>query len=254
MDQADIFDRNTRRRNRDRVHRSNPEDRWLIAFMAAELGVRLSVVKRPFRDVLILGSDFGTFEKQRYFPEAKVTIADPGSFAEVQCDEDFLPFARDSFDLVIAFGTLDTVNDLPGALILIRHSLRADGLFLAAMMGAGCLPVLKSCVAGSGIARVHPQIEVRAAGDLLTRAGFFMPVAESETVTARYPNVFRLFGDLRANGLTNALQRRHPLSRAQLSQISDSFAPKITQKTEEQFSFIFLTGWAPSAKPVPVNQ
>ncbi len=254
MDQADIFNRNTRRRNRDRAYQSAPDDRWLITHMADEVGVRLGVVKRQFVDVLMLGSDFGALTAEGYFPKAKVTIADPGTFADVQCDEDFLPFASDSFDLIVAIGTLDTVNDLPGALLLIRRCLRGDGLFLGAMMGAGSLPVLKSSIAGTGIARIHPQIEVRAAGDLLTRAGFFIPVAESEMVIARYPSIYRLFGDLRANGLTNAMQKRSPLTRTQLSQIAEAFAPNADQKTEEEFAFIFLTGWAPPAKPVPASQ
>src|SRR3546814_14159615 len=78
----------------------------------------------------------------------KVVCADPG-FANaremkgVQADEDALPFADASFDLIIACGTLESVNDLPGALILIRRILRPDGLFLAAFAGAGSLPVLR---------------------------------------------------------------------------------------------------------------
>ncbi|MCP5990175.1 class I SAM-dependent methyltransferase, partial [Klebsiella pneumoniae] len=90
--------------------------------------------------------------------------------------EDALPFADDSFDLVIACGTLDSVNDLPGALILMRRVLRPDGLMLAAFAGAGSLSRLKAALLAAEGDRpgqhVHPQVDVRSAGDLLSRAGF----------------------------------------------------------------------------------
>ena len=46
-------------------------------------------------------------------------------------DEEALPFAPGRFDLVVSAMSLHWVNDLPGALLQIRQSLRPDGLFLA---------------------------------------------------------------------------------------------------------------------------
>ncbi|MFX5595170.1 methyltransferase domain-containing protein, partial [Acinetobacter baumannii] len=58
-------------------------------------------------------------------------------------DEDRLPFAPGSFDLVVSAGVLDSVGDLPGALAQIRRVLRPDGLFLAAFVGGSSLSTLR---------------------------------------------------------------------------------------------------------------
>src|SRR3546814_8603837 len=79
--------------------------------------------------------------------------------------------------------------DMPGAVILVRRILRPDGLFLAAFAGAGSLPVLRSALLAGDADRpaqhIHPQIDVRSAGDLLSRAGFAMPVADGDSLTVR---------------------------------------------------------------------
>src|SRR3546814_8147465 len=125
----------------------------------------------------------------------------------VQADEDALPFADASFDLIIACGTLESVNDLPGALILIRRILRPDGLFLAAFVGAGSLPVLRSALLAGDADRpakhIHPQIAVRSAGDPLRRAGFAMPEAEGDSPTVRYSSLMSLVADMRGMGGSN---------------------------------------------------
>jgi NADH dehydrogenase [ubiquinone] 1 alpha subcomplex assembly factor 5 len=200
MTQADIFSRATRRRFRDRAFTSDPDDRWLTRMMAAELADRLGAIRRRFERVLIIGNDSSELRKLIAPHGSYTLLADTGfrgaaAAFGVQCDEDRLPFANASFDLVLAPGGLDTVNDLPGALILIRRILVPDGLFLGAMAGAGGLETLRSIVSGVNradqiVTRHHPQIDVRGAGDLLVRAGFRLPVAESHLVTARYPSLF----------------------------------------------------------------
>jgi NADH dehydrogenase [ubiquinone] 1 alpha subcomplex assembly factor 5 len=258
MIQPDIFSRATRRRFRNRAFASDYDSRWLTRLITTELVDRLSVIKRDFDRVLIIGNDGG--ELQRLIaPSGSLThVADPSvrgaaNSNGVQCDEDRLPFADTSFDLVLAPGGLDTVNDLPGALVLIRRILRPDGLFLGAMAGAGGLDTLRTVIASVTdpnriVARHHPQIDVRAAGDLLTRAGFALPVAESHYITARYPDLFRLIGDLRANAMTNALVARQPLRRDQVTQMAARFSAAGNPKTEETFSLLFMTGWAPPAR------
>jgi SAM-dependent methyltransferase len=248
MEPIEIFCRATRRRNRRRVSMSPQDDRWLIKYMATELSDRLNVVRNVFVDILVLGSDYGSLDFATLYPYANVTVADPGAVSALQCDEDRLPFADKSFDLIVAIGTLDTVNDLPGALLLIRRMLRDDGLFLGAMLGAGSLTTLKKCFVVSGVARFHPQIDVRSAGDLLARAGFALPVADSDTILANYSSMFRLVGDLRANGLANALMQRYPLSRSDVLGAVQRFSSGDGKKTTEQFALVTLIGWAPSRK------
>ena len=258
MTEPDIFSRATRRRFRDRAFASDDDSRWLTRFMMTELVDRLELIKRKFDRVLIIGNNCGDLQKL-ISPSGSLTlIADPSFYGAangngVQCDEDRLPFANASFDLVLVLGGLDTVNDLPGALVLIRRILIGDGLFLGAMVGAGSLEALRNtimCITEPNriIARHHPQIDVRGAGDLLTRAGFTQPVTDSHHITAKYPDLYRLINDLRANAMTNALVERQPLRRDQVAQMAEHFAAAGNPKTEEIFSLIFMTGWAPPAR------
>lgn len=245
MDRPAIFSREARRQRRARILRYSADDRWLLAHMAGDLLERLAGVRRQFARALVVGSDFGLLEPFLSAAGTLVTVTDTSptiaaSIGGVACDEDRLPFADDTFDLVLSLGVLDTVDDLPGALILIRRALTPDGLFLASLSGAGGLVSLRRGFASdSGIARFHPQIDARAAGDLLARAGFTLPVAEIDMVTARYRSIERLFSDLRANGLTNVLARRFPLRRSDMENAASTLQPPI----EEQFSILTLTGW-----------
>lgn len=238
---------------------------------ADELIERLSLIKRQFRTALDLGCGDGYLSRALRERGLETVSADCSSvFASalggIACDEDRLPFADQAFDLVLSIGCLDSVNDLPGALTLIRRSLRPDGLFLAAFAGAGSLPrlrsVLRTAEDAHGFApspRIHPQIDVRAAGDLLGRAGFALPVADSESVTVRFPSLFHLIADLRGMGATNILHARSPrtLHRAILGMAAADFSAQAEPdgKTVERFELIYLSGWAPSPdQPQPARR
>ena len=264
------FDRGLRRLRRDRAARNGEDCFYLHRRAADELIERLDLVRRDFRQALDLGTG------QTYLTEAlrtrglAVTPADPGLlFAErasgVQCDEDRLPFGNGCFDLVVSIGLLDTVNDLPGALTLIRRSLKPDGLFLGAFAGAGSLPRLRRAMAAAdeavGIAapRIHPQIDVRTAGDLLGRAGFALPVADTESITVRFAGLSGLIADLRGMGATNTLsaRSRRPIGRPGLAAAIGAFeaAADPDGKTAERFEIIHMSGWAPSPEqPRPARR
>jgi SAM-dependent methyltransferase len=267
MSQDAPFDRDLRRLRRDRAARRFDEADYLHRLMADELIERLDLVKRDFRRALDLGCAGGYLTGRLRGRGLEVTACDPGgAFARaaggVQADEDRLPFADGAFDLIVSAGTLDGVNDLPGALLLIRRALRPDGLFLGAFAGAGSLPRLKRAmltadsVEGAAAARVHPQIDVRAAGDLLTRAGFALPVADSQPVDVRFSALPDLVRDLRAMGATNILagRSRKPLGRHALAAAIADFGEE-EGKTTERFEIIHLLGWAPSPdQPGPARR
>ena len=263
MQPPDIFDRHARRLRRDRAVRDYADHDFLRAAMLDGIADRLDAVKRTFEAVLDIGCFDGAFVPPA---GARVARLDPGfGFARraggVQGDEDRLPFADGAFDLVVAAGTLDTVSDLPGALTLIRRTLRPDGLFLGAFVGAGSLPTLRAGLrAAEGerpVARLHPQIEVRSAGDLLLRAGFALPVADVETLTVRYSGFARLLDDLRGMAGSNLLASRRPLRRATLAAAAADFAARAAAdgRTAERFDIVFLTGWSPSPdQPKPARR
>lgn len=257
---ADLpFDRRLRRVRRDRAAGSTSGADYLHRLAANELLDRLNLVNRAFVDVLDLGCGGGYLSSQLRARGHRVIAADAGTrFARarcgVQCDEDRLAFGDGAFDLIISVGVLDSVNDLPGALVLIRRALRPDGLFLGALAGAGSLPRLKAAMfaadeaQGGATARIHPQIDVRAAGDLLSRAGFALPVADSHGITVRFPSLLSLVGDLRGMGGTNILAARstHLLGRNALAAATANFASVADGdgKTGERFEIIYLIGWA----------
>ncbi|HWT13785.1 MAG TPA: methyltransferase domain-containing protein [Allosphingosinicella sp.] len=265
------FDRGLRRLRRDRAAGRGDGAAYLRRRAADELIERLDLVRRDFREALDLGcGDLYLTERLRG-RVLGVTPADPGwrfagAAGGVQCDEDRLPFRDGSFDLIVSVGVLDGVNDLPGALALARRALRPDGLFLAAFAGAGTLPALRramrSAEEAAGMAsspRIHPQIDVRAAGDLLARAGFAMPVADADTVTVRFPSLLRLVDDLRAMGATNVLAARsqRPLGRTALAAAMTAFAAEAGEdgKTAERFEIVYMSGWAPSPdQPTPARR
>lgn len=263
MDSPAIFDRSARRRHRDRAATGYRDADFLRAYMLDAISERLDSVSRSFETVLDLGAFDGRFAAPTH---ARVVRMDAGfRFAAasrgVQADEDRLPFADGSFDLVVSVGVLDSVGDLPGALTLARRVLRPDGLFLAAFAGAGSLGTLRQVLheaeADRPAARIHPQVDVRSAGDLMMRAGFALPVADTETLTVRYASLFALLRDLRAMGAGNVMPGRVPLRRDVLARAAALFADHADAdgRTRETFEIIYMTGWAPApSQPRPARR
>ena len=255
----DIFDSALRARRRDRMLPTYADHDFLHQAMLDELLDRLGDVQRDLPEALVIGCPDGRARAALEAMGKRVACVDPSFLAAramngVQADEDALPFADDSFDLVLACGTLDSVNDLPGALILMRRVLRPDGLMLAAFAGAGSLPRLKAALLAAEGDRagqhIHPQVDVRAAGDLLSRAGFAMPVADGETLTIRYGDIVRLMHDLRGMGAGNVLAHRPPaLTREVLMRAAAHFAEGADPdgRVAEQIALIYLSGWKPDA-------
>lgn len=175
----------------------------------------------------------------------------------VQVDEEALPFADESLDLVVSTLALHWVNDLPGALIQIRRALRPDGLFLGAMLGGATLTELRQVLTeaeaeitgGAGL-RVSPFADTFDAAGLLQRAGFALPVADIDRVRVRYSHPLKLIADVRAMGEANALtdRARRPLSRAVLARACELYAARFAEpdgRVVATFDIITLTGWAP---------
>ncbi|HVI99461.1 MAG TPA: methyltransferase domain-containing protein [Sphingomonas sp.] len=260
MDRPDIFDRHRRRLLRDRAAPTYADHDFLRAEMLEGIADRLASVTRGFDDVLDLGCFDGGFTP----PGAKrIVRVDAGhAFAGgLQADEDRLPIADASVDLVISAGVLDSVNDVPGALTLARRALRPDGLFLGAFLGGESLATLRGVLleaeADRPAARTHPRIDVRSAGDLMVRAGFALPVADIETLNVRYRDLFGLLRDLRGMAATSLLPDPAPLSRAGLARAAAAFAARADAdgRTVERFDIVTLTGWAPApSQPKPARR
>ena len=268
-DDLKIFDRVSVRRHRDRAAASLEDSDFLFREIAERLAERLDDVTRRFPRALDLGCRSGllgdalgarggieTLVQAELSPRLARKAAASGRPTLV-ADEEALPFAPRSFDLITSLLTLHWVNDLPGALLQIRQALKPDGLFLAALFGGETLRELRMALLDaeseleSGASpRVSPFAELRDAGGLLQRAGFALPVADQDTITVRYPDALALMRDLRAMGESNAVRdRRKGLTRratlAHAAALYEARHRPPEGKLPATFQVIFLTGWAP---------
>ena len=203
----------------------------------------------------------------------RVVIAEPAieplvrtSGERVAADPELAPFRDASFDLVFSNLILHWTADLPGALVQLRRILKSDGLLLAAMLGGQTLVELRTALfeaelqeEGGVSPRVSPTIELGDAAALLQRAGYALPVADSETITVAYPDLLALMRDLRGMGETNALaaRRRQFMRRATLARAALIYAERFAEsdgRIPATFEVLFLCGWAPhpsQPKPLP---
>jgi SAM-dependent methyltransferase len=263
-----LFDMDLRAWRRDRAATHFVQHAFLYEAAAEEMLERLNDVSRDFRDALVIGAPVDLLPAALRARGMAVTIADPGArFATqnggVQIREDGgLPFAPASFDLILSCGTIDSVNDVPGLLVQLRELLRPDGLLLGAFLGGGSLAKLRNALlAADGdrpAQRLHPQIDVRAAGDLLQRAGFAMPVADVQSLNVGYDGLLRLLADLRGMGAAQCLASHPPaLTRTGLIHAIEAFAAQADPdgRIRERFEIVHVSGWRPDpSQPKPARR
>jgi SAM-dependent methyltransferase len=261
------FDRRRLRLHRDRAATALPSHDFLFKDVAERLADRLADFARRFELALDLGCHGGELGRalqatgkidrllQSDISLAMVRRAEDGRGPLLVADEEALPFAAASLDLVMSNLSLHWVNDLPGSLLQIRYSLKPDGLFLAAMFGAGTLVELRDVLAeaetdvsGGARPRVAPLPELRDAAGLLQRAGFALPVADQEIIAVTYPDPFRLLADLRGMGESSTLVSGGALSRRSLLRAAELYAERHADaggRLQASFRILFLAGWAP---------
>jgi SAM-dependent methyltransferase len=273
-----IFDRGliNRRLNRAWAHdRGRAQADFLLVRAAEDLCERLSLVKRRFA----LAADFGspgphgaaalTAGRQadcviRVAPtEASLGT---GGFLRAVGDLERIPVADGRLDLAVSLLALQTVNDLPGALVQMRRAVKDDGLLIVAMIGGETLTELRqsltiaeSEILGGVSPRVAPFVDVRALGGLAQRVGLALPVVDLERQVVRYPDIFALLADLRAMGAASALhaRSRKPLRREVLLRAAAVYAERFADpdgRLRATFDFVWLSGWAPhESQPKPLE-
>jgi SAM-dependent methyltransferase len=270
-----IFDRALVNRRLDRAWAHGKGADFLIVRAAQELGDRISLVRRRFT----IAADFGSPGPHgagalaasgqidhviRLAPtQASVGL---GAFLPAVGDIERLPVGDGRLDLAVSLLALQTVNDLPGALIQLRRALRADGLMMAAMLGGDTLTELRQSftiaeaeIVGGASPRVAPFVDVRALGGLAQRAGLALPVVDLDRTIVRYADILALMSDLRAFGAANPLEARsrNPLRRDVLARASAIYAERFAEpdgRLRATFDFLWLSGWAPDeSQPKPLE-
>jgi len=259
-----IFDRSLLRTRQRRARALGPTT-FLLDCVASELDERLSAVLRQFDIAVDLGTPTDVVRRMLAASGKFKTIVAAEfnameldrSFPRIIADEEALPFAESSLDLVTSALALQFVNDLPGTLIQIRRALKPDGLLLAALVGGESLAELREAIATAeseiegGISpRVAPFADVQELGALLQRAGFALPVVDTERLVVRYDSAIALMHDLRQMGATNILyeRRRKPLKRATLERTTAIYAERFADadgRLRARFDIVWLSGWVP---------
>jgi len=260
MENSKIFDRLTYQKRRNQVAAGWKEHNFLKIEATQRLCESLQDIARSFPLVLDIGCHHQ--EMARALPANSYSIST--DFArnmrpDVVCDEELLPFAENSFDLVTAILSLHHVNDLVGTLIQIRHILKPDGLFAAVIYGANTLKELRAAVLKASTngnfplsPRISPFVEVRDAGALLQRSGFALPVVHNELIELEYDNPFALMKDIKGQGEMTILSDRSKYftTRSHLGAIAQHYHKDDANQQgtiPATIELITLTGWKPDS-------
>lgn len=263
-----LFDRDLLRQRRQRAAGSIHSYNFLVQRAFDDICDRVEGVMRDFDHSLILGGGPGLLtELRQRHAGAKtgwVVQSDlaPAIAAQLEgpalaLDEERLPFADASLDLVLAPLGLHWTNDLPGVLVQLRRALKPDGFLAAALLGGNSLTELRQCLiaaetelSGGAHARVSPLAGTFDIAALLQRAGFTMPVADVDRVTVRYDNAFALMADLRGMGETSILadRPRSPATRALFVRMAEIYTQRFADpdgRIRATFEIVHAAGWAP---------
>ena len=247
---APIFDRELLQKRRKRASHNFAEYEFLHQRAAAVLEDRLLDVTRDFDQGLAIGAALSDLPKIATLEHTQDNVTGP---------EERFAYAENSLDVIVSNLMLHTINDLPGALVQMRSALRPDGLFVAAMFGGETLYELREVMAhtelslrGGQSPRISPFADKQQMGSLMQRAGFALPVVDSDIFTVTYSALTKLLHDLRGMGESNIIAARDK------RYVGRDFFPAVERAYQESyaevdgrlpasFEIIYLTGWAPHA-------
>ncbi len=261
-----IFDRKLLIRRRVRASAKFESHDFLLKRIADDFSERLETLLRTFPMAVNLGAHHGLVSMMLAQHKNVGSVISTENCLpllmqcippRILCDEEYLPFADQSLNLVVSGLSLQFINDLPGTLIQIRRALKPDGLFLGAVLGGETLFELRQSfllaeeeMDGGASPRISPSADIRDYGALLQRAGFALPVTDTDNVTVTYETPLHLMRDLRGMGCGNVLQARKktPLKQSTLLKVVEIYKHHFSQadgRIPATFEIITLTGWAP---------
>ncbi|MBX2833253.1 MAG: methyltransferase domain-containing protein [Rhodospirillales bacterium] len=282
-DPITVFDRHILKLRRDRAATRAQDFNFLFAETAERLADRLDDTTRSFPIAVDLGCHSGELGQiigkrgeieqlyqadisQRYAKAAQANNAG-NTKATLVADEEFLPFAEGSLDLILSNLSLHWVNDLPGMLLQARRALKSDGLFLASMLGGETLRDLREALMtaeaeeeGGVSPRVSPFVDVKDAGALLQRSGFALPVVDADDLLIDYPDALKLMRDLSGMGESNLITKRSKkfTKRSTLARAAAIYHERHARpdgRIHAKFQIIYLTAWAPDeSQPKPLRR
>lgn len=240
---TDLFDEKARGSRRARAAR-RPE-LFLHERAFEDVMDRLALIQRSFSKALLVGGFHAKWRERLLARASSADVIEPDQLMQVE---------PGAYDLCVSIGALDTENDLPRALLALRFALKPDSLAVGAFSGGETLPTLRAAMRaadesmGAATPHVHPRIEPSALAQLLSDAGFAMPVVDVDRVDVRYRDLRHLVGDLRAMGGTNILtaRSRKPLTRAAAAAAAKQFGSHARDgRVTERFELLHFAAWTP---------
>jgi len=255
-----IFDTDRERWRRKARPPRLPED--LRQRLGEDLADRLALVRRPFPRLLICGP-LARHLAGVAGAEGRTVLVDG---IDLELDPENLALPPAELDCIISIFGLETVNDLPGALIQMRRALKPDGFFLACLFAGETLHELRAAwleaeaaMLGGASLRVAPFADVRELGALLQRAGFALPVADLDRTTLRYADALALMREIRALGFAPSFHERsrRPVTAGLLARVAAAYASRATDadgRLRATVEIAWLTGWSPhESHPQPLK-
>jgi NADH dehydrogenase [ubiquinone] 1 alpha subcomplex assembly factor 5 len=256
--EIEIFNPLDVRRHKARSAKNFEHFDFLHQWAMSQFDERLSMIRREFKNVLHIGGR-GSETLKNKFPNLIVQDESADFRPHVIASPEFAPYEAASFDLILSALDMHAVNDLPGALLQIRKSLKPDGLFLGALFGGETLHELRTSLTKTELSlkngaspRVSPFADKQQMGALMQRAGFALPVIDSEIITVTYDHMFKLMHDLRGMGETNAIQARSRINpgKAYFMEAANTYQQNYAEddgRIPASFEIIFVLGWSPHA-------
>lgn len=248
-----IFDKAQIVKNRIRSASDIENYNFLFSFTANQILDRISLIKKDFEQKLWMGCRADKRYRENFISADIIQNFNP----DIIFDPEFLPFKDKSLDLIVNCLDLHTINDLPGTLIQIFRALKPDGLFIGTMIGGESLYELRDCLQRAEIEltggispRIAPFADKQDVGALMQRAGYALPVIDSEKIIVTYPTLIKLLHDLRCMGEGNAIHNRNKKTpnRALFQRTEDIYFQNYCDKEGRMittFEIIFMAGWSP---------
>ncbi|MBU1174218.1 MAG: SAM-dependent methyltransferase [Alphaproteobacteria bacterium] len=223
---------------------------FVTELVLAELAERLASVNRRFARAALVGPTLSGLDVDLPMVDALELVPT----LTPRHSDDMPALATGVYDLLASMLDLQAVNDVPGTLMRLRRRLKPDGLFLAVALGGASLGELRAAwiaadagIAGGAYARVAPFMDVRDAGSLLQRAGFAMPVSDSDTHRVRYADPLRLMREIKGLGAANPMadKPRRPVTRRHLVAAMAAYPRDGDGRITATLELIWMSGWAP---------
>lgn len=232
------------------MHRSGSnfdQHNFLYKWVAKDIEIRFSEITRSFSSVLLGGNYAGQFLSGLFTKPVLSKQTTPES----------LSAQTEQFESIISMGELHAVNDLPGMLIQFRRALKPDGVFVAAFVGGETLNELRESllqgeitVTGGASPRVYPFVDKQQMAGLMQRAGFALPVVDSELIKVAYRDIYHLMSDIRGMGEQNSLSARtRNFTKSKVFFEADKYYKDKFMGDDSRitatFEILFVIGWAP---------